>query len=51
MAAIDGCDRDAWQPKTAADGDAEGGGRRGGGREGDAGQPYTAADGDAEGGG
>ena len=23
MAAIDGCDRDAWQPKTAADGDTE----------------------------
>ena len=24
MAAIDGCDRDAWQPYIAADGDIEG---------------------------
>ena len=24
MAAINGCDRDAWQPKTAADGDTRG---------------------------
>ncbi len=24
MAAMDGCDKDAWQPKTAADGDTRG---------------------------
>ena len=38
MAAINGCDKNAGQPKTAADGDK--------GDNRDTGQPYTAADGD-----
>ena len=46
MAAIDGCDRDAWQPKTAADGDTERADAKRGAE--DAWQPKTAADGDTE---
>ena len=49
MAAIDGCDRDAWQPKTAADGDTERADAKGDAEvTGDAWQPKTAADGDTE---
>jgi hypothetical protein len=50
MAAIDGCDRDAWQPKTAADGDTErADAKRDAEVTGDAWQPKTAADGDTKG--
>ena len=50
MAAIDGCDRDAWPPKTAADGDTErADAKRDAEVTGDAWQLKTAADGGTEG--
>ena len=50
MAAIDGCDRDAWQPKMAADGDTErADAKRDAEVTGDAWQPKMAAEGTPKG--